>query len=373
MAPGRSATLPRRDVLLLHRRHAGRVRAVLYWLGLDLEALDGAVLRTFLLAADLPAPPSRAALGRLAFRVAARPAAPPPRRRVVAPRLPPAADALARFLADHPGPLPRAVFVLAEFTGTGPDHLAAELRDPALAPTLRDALLELRAAFVADPEVARHGGPGPVLEASLAPFLDDDAWQARHAAVLASRLAPARPDLGELLRHPAAIIGLGCLAALLLVGLARRHPAPLRVVAVQEPQHAPAPTLRLFPPVPTAMSPAPGPMRKVVKARSAPRPSARAAALAEREQLAKARDPGAVIVELEMLGAARKSIAHNPHQALAYLDQHARDFPGSQLVDQRAEVRVRALCALGRAAEARTEAARRNTPKVQAALSESCR
>jgi hypothetical protein len=74
-----------------------------------------------------------------------------------------------------------------------------------------------------------------------------------------------------------------------------------------------------------------------------------------------------------MLGAARRSIASNPHQALAYLDQHARDYPQSQLVDQRAEVRVRALCALGRAADARAEAARRPAARVQTALRETCR
>ena len=79
-----------------------------------------------------------------------------------------------------------------------------------------------------------------------------------------------------------------------------------------------------------------------------------------------------MIVELEMLGAARKALKGSPGQALAYADQHARDYPNSQMVELRAEVRVRALCALGRAEEARAEAQRRPWPKVQAALREGC-
>ncbi|MBL8972195.1 MAG: hypothetical protein JNK56_16545, partial [Myxococcales bacterium] len=95
--------------------------------------------------------------------------------------------------------------------------------------------------------------------------------------------------------------------------------------------------------------------------------------LAEREQLAKARDPGAIIIELEMLGAGRKSLPQNPRQALAYAEQHARDYPQSQLASQRAELRVRALCALGRRDEARSEANRTQAPRVQEALRDACK
>jgi hypothetical protein len=66
-------------------------------------------------------------------------------------------------------------------------------------------------------------------------------------------------------------------------------------------------------------------------------------------------DAGQVIVELEMLSAAKKSLASNPNQALAYVDQHKRDFPSSQLTDKFDEVRIKALCGLGRGSQARTE------------------
>lgn len=393
----------RRELLALHRRHAGRVRAVFYWLGAELEVLDAAVLRTFMLAARGDRDEvTRADLGRLAWRVASRattdpphhPATDPPRRptqprRVVAPRLPPAADALARFLADHAAAtLARALFVLSEFTGVTPEALAAETRgrtDPTFAhdrpasvpdeltTTLHAALVELRLAFAADPEVVRHGGPRAVLAASLAPFIDDDAWQHQHAASFARELAPGHFDPAELLRRPPTIVLLGTLAVAALLLLRPGPRPPLRAVAVREAPHSvPVPSLRIFPPVPTALPLPPGPPRKVVRVR--PHGADKSPNIhAERERVAKTRDPGAIIVELEMLGAARKALTSNPRQSLAYTDQHASEYPDSQLADQRAEVRVRALCALHRSSEARDEAARRNTPRVQTALRESCR
>src|SRR5690606_38079834 len=86
-----------------------------------------------------------------------------------------------------------------------------------------------------------------------------------------------------------------------------------------------------------------------------------------------ANDAGRVIMELEMLSQAKKSLASNPRQALAYTDQHAREFPDSQLTEQRVEIRVKALCALGRGDEARKEAAaykkkKKASAKIDAAL-----
>ncbi len=68
-------------------------------------------------------------------------------------------------------------------------------------------------------------------------------------------------------------------------------------------------------------------------------------------------DPGRVIMELEMLSAAKKSLAGNPGQSLAYIEQHDREFPSSQLTDKFDEVRIKALCNLGRGGQARTQAA----------------
>jgi len=67
-------------------------------------------------------------------------------------------------------------------------------------------------------------------------------------------------------------------------------------------------------------------------------------------------DAGQVIMELEMLSAAKKSLAGNPGQALAYVEQHNHDFPSSQLTDKFDEVKIKALCGLGRGSQARTEA-----------------
>ena len=392
--------LRRRRLLALHRRHAGRVRAIFYWLGADLEVIDDAVLRCFLLAERHGLLPSDARagpwLGHLAWRVAQSPAHAERSSanhhrdhdhddlRPLAPALPPAADALARFLAAHaPEPITRAAFVLAEFAGLGLAELAALL--PAEPPALRDALRHLRRTFAADPEVHSLGGPRSLLAASLAPFLADHAWNRRHLARLAAHTRRHRPGLWDILRRPPGILGLGlaAVALLLLLRPAAPAPAPPRaappvVVAVPTPPPAPAPAPALplpLPPVPVDMSPEPASKPRLARVRGGrktPAPSREAGALARREQLARTRDPGAIIVELEMIGAGRKALAGSPAQALAYADQHARDYPDSQLVTQRAELRVRALCALGRRDEARAEADRRGPGKVRDALKQAC-
>ena len=372
----------RRPALLaLFGRHAGLVRAIFYWLGADLERIDDDVLRTFLLAEAHSSLPSAARarpwLGHLAWRVACSPArASDERPAARAPRLLPAADVLARFLAVHAAaPRSRAAFVLAELAGLGPVELATLLRTEI--PQLRAELLRLRRALADDPEVAALGGPRPLLSASVAPFVDDPAWTRRHAALLAARLTPPAPGLRDILRRPAGIVGLGLAAVALLLLLRpaapqprppapRRAPPPALAAPTSTPAAAPPP------PVPPDMSSPPAPARKLARAR---KPGARAAAreeLAAREKLAQTRDPGAIIVELEMIGAGRKALARSPAQALAYADQHAKEYPDSQLTAQRAELRVRALCALGRRDEARAEAERRGPGKARDALREAC-
>jgi hypothetical protein len=74
-----------------------------------------------------------------------------------------------------------------------------------------------------------------------------------------------------------------------------------------------------------------------------------------------------------MLSQAKKSLNSNPAQALAYARQHAKEYPDSQLIEQRVEIEVLALCKLGRNAEAQKAAARkRSSAKVKAAL-KTCR
>ena len=138
--------LRRRRLLALHRRHAGRVRAIFYWLGADLEVIDDAVLRCFLLAERHGLLPSDARagpwLGHLAWRVAQSPAhaerasanhhrdhdhddLPP-----LAPALPPAADALARSGFVHE---------------LGEDHFSLTVHDAAQRALGRDHAADPRA------------------------------------------------------------------------------------------------------------------------------------------------------------------------------------------------------------------------------------
>ncbi|HFE46363.1 MAG TPA: hypothetical protein ENJ18_12860 [Nannocystis exedens] len=92
----------------------------------------------------------------------------------------------------------------------------------------------------------------------------------------------------------------------------------------------------------------------------------------ERAAVAKDRDPGRVIVELEMLKAAKGSLDSKPRKALAILEQHARDFPRSQLRVKRDVMRIRALCALGKADQARSLASSSKGSKVADELRRRC-
>lgn len=63
--------------------------------------------------------------------------------------------------------------------------------------------------------------------------------------------------------------------------------------------------------------------------------------------------------ETAVLKRAKRALDDGaPEQALALLEEHARRFPRAVLEDVRHGVRVRALCAMGRVAEARREATR---------------
>ena len=63
-------------------------------------------------------------------------------------------------------------------------------------------------------------------------------------------------------------------------------------------------------------------------------------------------------VEVDLLRQAKEATSHgDPSRALALLDDHASRFPKSALAQERRATRVLALCAAGRAQEARREAA----------------
>lgn len=356
-----------------HRRHAARLRTAARWLGFADDARDEAVLRCFrAIAEDVPED-SAAGWSALMRRLARMPVEGP----APAPASAPEAALLQHLRRLAPGD--RAVFALAELGGFDATALARAIGAP---PAAGEAtIVGLRRAFAGDPAIVARGGPAAVLRAAL----DDDrppaGWQTEAWQVLAGMFSGTW--LGGPVASRAALVAVaaGLLVALVVL---TQGPPPALELAQQPEEMPPVEPMRVVPPQvapaagqapplltgPRDMAVVTGPERKVVVRKR--RPRAAPAEESSRAERASAYDPGAVIVELEMLGAARKALAGKPAQALAYLDQHARDYPGSQLVDQRAELRVRALCALGRAPEARAEAQRRPAAKVQAALREAC-
>ncbi|MDC0675740.1 tetratricopeptide repeat protein [Nannocystis radixulma] len=70
------------------------------------------------------------------------------------------------------------------------------------------------------------------------------------------------------------------------------------------------------------------------------------------------KDMPALDAELALLRAAREALARNsPAAALQSLEQHAREFPGGHLVEERMLLRAQAQCELGERAAARAAAA----------------
>ena len=86
--------------------------------------------------------------------------------------------------------------------------------------------------------------------------------------------------------------------------------------------------------------------------------------------------PARDLLGADVMTAAVAALNHgDPAAALARLDQHAREFPASALEQTRTLTRVRALCRLGRADEARSEVGplrSRDPALVRDALAGSC-
>ena len=107
-------------------------------------------------------------------------------------------------------------------------------------------------------------------------------------------------------------------------------------------------------PAPPAATTAPSPTVSGARAARRPSPPRNAPPPTNTKQTAAGFD---VEVALVRRGTARLS-AGDPGSALDAFDEHARTFPHGVLEEERAAGRVRALCSLGRAAEARMEADR---------------
>lgn len=382
MAPhpeaGRAPAGPTDALRRLHDRHAERLRTAARWLGIDDHERDAAVAGCFRSAAAAVPEDSATGWATLVRALArARPSDVPPEPRATGEAA--LLGFLGRRTADE-----RAVFALAELGGFDAIQLAQAIGAP---PAAGQALIVgLRRAFAADPAVAAAGGPASVLAESVVVDRAPPGWR---ASALAELLGMSE-ETGEPGIPRAAAVAVAILAIAVLVALRPRAPVPApepslasveAAASERPPLHetavpTPAPAIAAPPVVgePKDMAKGAGSKRPVVVRKQGGRaPSAAAKQTqAQRDAEAAANDPGNVIVELEMLGAAQKALKGSPGQALAYADQHARDYPNSQMVELRAVVRVRALCALGRADEARAEAQRRPWSKVQTALREGC-
>ncbi len=126
-------------------------------------------------------------------------------------------------------------------------------------------------------------------------------------------------------------------------------PATAATPVVHSPADAPEPA--------AATSAAPEPTTTAVDEPRSPatRPARRSAHI--RPEPADDRPESTLAAEAALLKDAKQALDRRaPAEALALLDEHARRFPAGELQDVRRGARVRALCALGRSAQARGEA-----------------
>lgn len=330
----------------MYRRTAGLVRSVLPRLGVQRAAVDDATQDVFVVAyrrraefdGARPIEPWLVGIARrVAFRY--RRSAARGQRKLAALQgepTPAHAESQAarleayRFLERFLGELReerREVFVLGELRGlTGPE-IASRLRIP-----VDTVYTRLRAA--------RRQLEATLLRADEADPPPSNAELRRCWSLLVPQLGPG-PAGGLLL-------GLGKLK-LALAGVAVATAAA--VVASSEP-----PPASVAAPTPVAAPAEPAP---VVVAPLVPPPASRFEALLTARPVVRAARPAPVdAIGADLLASAVAALAGgDPDLALARLDRHAREFPGSPLADARALTRVRALCRVGDVAGARREAA----------------
>lgn len=107
---------------------------------------------------------------------------------------------------------------------------------------------------------------------------------------------------------------------------------------------------------------APPPAASVTAPLAAPEPPPTAASTApsvgKPAPLAKPGPSSDPVAEEEILGRARAALAADPSKALALTAQHAAKFPGGMLSQEREQIAIEALLALGRRADALTRAKR---------------
>lgn len=181
-------------------------------------------------------------------------------------------------------------------------------------------------------------------DAALDPDARARVWR-RVDADLAADVTPLRPPR----RRLAALAVITGLAAALLFAVcdvrglltgARRDDADAAVYGAAPTRPLPARSRPAPASPPLARGPAPPPS-------STPTPPTQRPAA----------PPSTLAAEVASLRAARSALdAGDPAGALRALERHAREFADGQMLEDRLRLRIEALCALGRAAEARREA-----------------
>jgi hypothetical protein len=169
-----------------------------------------------------------------------------------------------------------------------------------------------------------------------APSLSPAATERVGARLDASIAATGRRPRFWRRRGPLAVTSfvLGLMAGATLMRLDRRTPLPLALPSLEPP----APT--------TVRAPVVAPVVPTVVARTAP-PSPPPVSIEERDD--------GLAAERALLDVARTGVARG--QSAAALDRHARRFPRGRLTEERDSLRVQCLVQLGRADDARREAA----------------
>lgn len=250
----------------------------------------------------------------------------------------------------------RAVFVLSELHGlTGPE-IAARLQIP-----LDTAYTRLRAA--------RRELERALLVASDDPPPSPVALHSGWLLLLPRLGEPAAPGVGGWLLATVVrgrvAVGLLALTAIVAAPVLATAPAPVTATvkpvvtrSAARPVRAAAQPTSLAPPAsPASLAPPPPNSRLEQTLAGAPTLPA-----APRDRLGAAD-----------LARALEVLADDPTTALVRLDRHARSFPDSALARERGLARVRALCSLGRAAEASAQAATlADAGRIGAALADTC-
>lgn len=162
----------------------------------------------------------------------------------------------------------------------------------------------------------------------------------------------------------AKIMGLGLLGGIvgLAIGLSRPDPpatpTPIaRAVALTpEPPRAPEPKPRVRAQPSTVPPPQVEDVRPETKPAPRPPPRAKPIVAAPAKTLAKKPKPD-LAAEARLLARASRALAAGDHgRVLAIARQHARLFPGGQMIDERQALRILAHCGAGRVGDARAVA-----------------